>query len=92
MPSLCHVLGALVSYLMPAYKRTDPGKLAREREAIRKSQTATETGPRPTIFEPLLKKIEMNRLRRTAKRRGFGPAPQIQGALVKVTKPERTEA
>lgn len=71
------------------YKRTDPGKLAREREAIRKSQERMNKPPEPNILQridtALKNKIASNRRKAALKYDiggPFGSPPLRSGAEV----------
>ena len=73
---------------MAPHKRTDPGKLARDREAIRKSQEAMAK-PKTDFFGTLKnidkgikqyfgRKFQENK----EKAEGYGPNPRMEGAGV----------
>lgn len=72
---------------MAAYKRSDPTKLAKEREAIAQSQAEVEKPEESTLsligralkqgVEGVKKKVEVRRRRQ----RGYGPPPQVPGAM-----------
>ena len=61
-------------------KRSDPGKLAKEREKIRKDIEAREN-PQPNLLERFItetkKKINIRRQRKS----GYGPPPRVPGAM-----------
>lgn len=66
---------------MPAYKRTDPGKLAREREKIRKSQEEMQKPSEPNLIVKAyswLKKA--NERKRTIQELKKNPLPREEGA------------
>lgn len=63
-------------------KRSNPGKLAKERDAIRKSQAEQVGPPQPSVPELALKALGDKMLRNKGRRLGFGAAPQKQGAAV----------
>lgn len=64
-------------------KRSDPGKLARDREAIRKAQQAVQVAPQtPNVLGLASEVIKRKILVRKARRMGYGAAPQKAGAAV----------
>lgn len=72
-------------------KRSNPQKLAKEREAIRKSQAEQVSPAPPSTPELIFKALGNKMLRNKGRRMGFGPSPQKAGALVKGTRSLRNE-
>jgi hypothetical protein len=81
---------------MSAYKRTDPGKLARDREAIQKSQASMNHPDHPAfeairgLFSALERKVARNANEGAIQRdfgAPYGPSPLKTGAEVQ-GKPE----
>jgi hypothetical protein len=61
-------------------QRSDPGKLAKEREKIRKdieAREAPKTNPLQDLVTETKKKINIRRQRKN----GYGSVPQVPGAL-----------
>lgn len=81
---------------MAAYKRSDPTKLAKEREAIAQSQAEMEKPQESTLslmgralkqgVRQLGQKLQQNRERA----QGYGGRPTLNGALVGPGKRKRT--
>lgn len=75
-------------------KRSDPGKLAREREAIRKDKESRETPRHEAMEKPhnfLLDVIEHTKKKiniRRQRKQGYGYPPRVPGALQVGHKPE----
>jgi hypothetical protein len=74
---------------MAPYKRTDPGKIARNRELARKSIEAMEkpkVGPIEVIkdLDKRFRSYVGRRMKeKTERAMGYGPSPAIEGAYVK---------
>jgi len=62
---------------MAAYKRSDPTKLAKDREEI-----ARQMAPQgPGLFERIVGGITERISQRKRRRVGFGPAPRVEGTM-----------
>ena len=70
-------------------KRTDPGKLMKDRQAIQKD---LEQRSRPKPLEGFINLFQERLTEKKRKKAGYGSAPRVKGAFVSGFKPTQGDA